>query len=360
MLKKLDIYIISKFLFTFLFILAMLVSIAIVIDLTEKVGELIAKHVSFFDVATKYYLYFIPYIGSLLGPFFIFIAVIFFTSQLASKSEFIAMLSSGMSYNRILLPYFIAATIIAVLLYFGNNQFVPLSNKARLEFENAYINRVRYNQNKNAHRQIGKDQFLYVDNYNPKDSMGYKMTLERITDGKLTYKLHADRMEWNSDTKKWRLTNYVERIINEKGPNTINSGGFMDTTFVISPSRIFTPFVRSDEMTTTELNQKIEEIQATGAEGDVYFEIEKYRRTAAAFSIYIFTLIGVSIASRKSRGGIGYHLMMGIAMCAAFEIVMKFTTTFSTNANLPAFIGVWLPNFIYSIIAIYFYKKAQK
>ena len=360
MLKKLDRYIISKFLFTFIFIMAMLVSIAIVIDLTEKVADLIEKHVSFFDVATKYYLYFIPYIGSLLAHFFIFISVIFFTSQLAGKSEFIAMLSGGISYNRILLPYFIAATILMVVIYFGNNKFVPLSNKARLQFENTYINRVRFNQNKNAHRQIGADQYLYVDNYNPKDSIGFKMTLEQIRDGKLKYKLHAEKMEWNKKVNKWRLYNYVERIINPSGSDIIRSGAYIDTTFVISPSRIFTSYVRSDEMTTEELNNKIDEIKATGAEGNVYYEIEKYRRTAAAFSVYIFTLMGVSLASRKTRGGIGYHLMVGIALCAAFEIVMKFTTTFSTNANLPAVIGVWIPNIVYSLIAIYFYKNAQK
>lgn len=338
----------------------MLVSIAIVIDLTEKVADLIEKHVSFFDVATKYYLYFIPYIGSLLAHFFIFISVIFFTSQMAGKSEFIAMLSGGISYNRILVPYFIAATILTIVIYFGNNKFVPLSNKARLQFENTYINRVRYNQNKNAHRQIGNDQYLYVDNYNPKDSIGFKITLEKIVEGKLVYKLHADKMEWNRKAQKWRLYNYVERLIQPKSSDIIHTGAYIDTSFVISPSRIFTAYVRSDEMTTAELNMKIDEIKATGAEGNVYFEIEKYRRTAAAFSVYIFTLMGVSLASRKTRGGIGYHLMIGIALCAAFEIVMKFTTTFSTNANLPAIVGVWIPNIAYSFIALYFYKKAQR
>jgi lipopolysaccharide export system permease protein len=138
------------------------------------------------------------------------------------------------------------------------------------------------------------------------------------------------------------------------------TGPIKDTIFEINPSQIFAKFVRNDEMTTQELNDKIKELRITGTEGLVYFEIEKYRRTAAAFSIYIFTLIAVSIAARKVRGGIGFHLTMGIAMCAAFEVLMKFTTTFSINANLPAIIGVWLPNFIYIFIAIYFYTRAQK
>jgi lipopolysaccharide export system permease protein len=337
-----------------------LVSIAIVIDLTEKIATLIEKHVSAWDIITKYYLYFIPYIGSLLGPFFIFIAVIFFTSHMAGKSEFIAMLSAGISFNRILYPYFIAATILALIIYFGNNKYVPLSNKARLAFENSYINKIRYSNNKNAHRQIDENTYLYVDNYSQKDSIGYKMTIEKIVNGKLIYKLHADRMVWQRETKKWRLENYMIRTLSENCPDKIVTGPIKDTIFEINPSQIFAKFVRNDEMTTQELNDKIEELRITGTEGLVYFEIEKYRRTAAAFSIYIFTLIAVSIAARKVRGGIGFHLTMGIAMCAAFEVLMKFTTTFSINANLPAIIGVWLPNFIYIFIAIYFYTRAQK
>lgn len=337
-----------------------LVAIAIVIDLTEKVATLMSKHVSFWDISTKYYLYFIPYIGSLLGPFFIFIAVIFFTSSMAGKSEFIAMLSAGISFNRILYPYFVAAALLAVTMYLGNNKYVPLSNKARLKFENSYINRVRFNINKNAHRQIGDDTYLYVDNYSQKDSIGYKMTIEKIVNGQLKYKLHAERMVWQRDTKKWRLEQYMIRTMQENCPDKIQSGAILDTVFAINPSQLFAKFVRNDEMTTKELNEKIEEVKITGAEGLIYYEIEKYRRTAAAFSIFIFTLIAVSISARKNRGGIGYHLTMGIAMCASFEVLMKFTTTFSINANLPAMLGVWIPNILYTFIAIYFYTKAQK
>lgn len=343
-----------------MFILFVLVSIAIVIDLTEKIGTLVEKHVSFWDISTKYYLYFIPYIGSLLGPFFIFVAVIFFTSHMAGKSEFIAMLSAGISFNRILYPYFVAATILATVIYLGNNKYVPLSNKARLEFENHYINKMHFNLNKNAHRQIAENTYLYVDNYSNKDSIGYKMTIEKIVNGKLKYKLHAERMVWQRTTKKWRLEQYMIRIMEENCADKIYSGDIIDTTFAINPNQLFAKFVRNDEMTTQELNDKIKEVKLTGADGLIYFEIEKYRRTAAAFSIYIFTLIGVSIAARKTRGGIGYHLTMGIAMCAAFEVLMKFTTTFSINANLPPLLGVWIPNIIYVFIAIYFYNKAQK
>lgn len=359
-LKKLDFYIIKKFIATFVFILFVLVSIAIVIDLTEKIATLIEKNVSFWDITTKYYLYFIPYIGSLLGPFFIFISVIFFTSSMAGKSEFIAILSAGISFNRILYPYMVAATLLATIIYLGNNKYVPLSNKARLTFENSYINNMHFSLNKNAHRQIAENTYLYVDNYSQKDSIGYKMTIEKIVNGNLIYKLHADRMVWQQKTKKWRLENYMIRNLEENCADKITYGSSIDTVFPINPSQLFAKFVRNDEMTTDELNDKISEVKVTGADGRIYYEIEKYRRTAAAFSIYLFTIIGVSISARKTRGGIGYHLTMGIAMCAAFEVLMKFTTTFSINANLPPILGVWIPNIIYLFIAIYFYRKAQK
>lgn len=360
MIKKLDIYIIKKYLTTFVFILLSLVAIAIIIDLTEKIGTLVEKHVSAWDITTKYYLYFIPYIGSLLGPFFIFISVIFFTSHMAGKSEFVAMLSAGISFNRILYPYLITATILATIIYLGNNTYVPLSNKARLAFENSYINRKVYSVNKNAHRQIGNDTYLYVDNYSPRDSVGFKLSIENFKDGKLVYKLQAERMVWQYKTKNWRLEQYTIRTLHENGRDIITKGASKDTTFAIDPSQMFAKFMRNDEMTTDELNMKISALKKTGTEGVIYYEIEKYRRTAAAFSIFLFTIMGVSIAGRKTRGGIGFHLVMGITLCAAFEVLMKFTTTFSTNANLPAILGVWIPNFIYIFIAIFLYTRAQK
>jgi len=359
MIKKLDLYIIRKFIGTFVFIITGLIAIAIVIDLTEKISEFVNHHLSFINVAMGYYIYFIPYIGCLLGPFFIFIAVIFFTSQMAGRSEFIAMLAAGIGYNRILVPYLITAAMFAGVLFYANNQVLPRANKARLKFENLYINRVRFNINKKTHKQIGENQFIYVEDYNIKDSTGVKMTLEKFENNRLVYKLHADRMQYITSTKKWRLMNYFERRIAKDGEST-SSGITKDTTFLVQPYLLFTEFLRNDEMTTPELEEHIANMKATGTSGAVMYEIEKQRRTASAFSIFIFTIIGVSIASRKIRGGLGFHLIMGIAMCALYEIFMKTTTTFSTNANLPAIIGVWIPNVVYMGVAVFFYKKAQR
>lgn len=359
MIKRLDIYIIRNFLTTYVFIMGMLIAISIVIDLTEKVSDFMEKHITVYQVAMGYYLYFIPYIGSLLGPFFIFISVIFFTSQLAGRSEFVAMLAAGISYNRILVPYIISATILASLLFFFNNDLLPKANKARIKFENTYINRVRFNPNKNTHRQMGADQYMYVESYSPGDTAGYKVTLEKFKDGRLVYKLRADKMLWQRDTRKWRIENYSERLLTDN-TQKITMGASKDTTFLIEPFQLFTSFQRYDEMTTAELNGHITQMKASGIDGSVSYEIEKYKRTASALSIYIFTIIGVCIASRKMRGGMGFQLMLGIGMCALYEVVMKTTTTFSINANLPALVGVWIPNLLYGIVAVYFYRTAQK
>lgn len=358
-MKKLDGYIIRKFIGTFVFIICALVAIAIVIDLTEKISNLVAKKVSFFDVAFGYYLYFIPYIGTLLGPFFVFIAVIFFTSQMADRCEFIAMLAAGVSYQRILRPYLITAFLLAALLFVSNNEILPRANKKRLLFENTYINRIRYNPNKDAHRQVSPDLFMYVENFSVKDSTASKFTLERIQNNRLTYKLKAEKMVWLREKDMWRLYTYTERTIT-KDREYVQFGPFKDTVLPVQPFKLFTSFTRNDEMTTSELNDKIQQMKETGAEGFVKYEIEKYRRTASAFSVFIFTVMGVSISSRKIRGGMGFHLIMGITLAAAYEVVMKTTTTFSINAGLPPMVGVWIPNIIYIGIAIFFYQRAQK
>ena len=278
---------------------------------------------------------------------------------MADRCEFIAMLAAGISYQRILRPYMITAFFLAALLYFSNNEILPRANKKRLLFENTYINRMRYNPNRDAHRQVSPELYMYVENYTVNDSTANKFTLEKIQNNRLVYKLKAEKMVWLRDKKMWRLYTYTERSI-LKDREYVSTGPHKDTVLPVQPFKLFTSFMRNDEMTTSELNEKILQMKETGAEGFVKYEIEKYRRTASAFAVFIFTIMGVSISSRKIRGGMGFHLIMGISLAAAYEIVMKTTTTFSINAGLHPLVGVWLPNIIYIGIAVFFYKRAQR
>lgn len=360
MIKKLDWYIIKKYIGTFIFAMAMLISIAIVIDVTEKIEDFTDNNLGFFTIAFKYYVYFIPYIGALLSPFFIFIAVIFFTSQMAGKSEIVAILSSGISYPRMLYPYFLSALFLAVGLFYTNNYWVPYANVKKLEFESKYIYKTKFFLSRSIHRQMDPGKYMYVDNYSMKDTVGYKFTIEEINEqGKLVKKLHADRIKWIAKDSAWNMQNYYEITLNGD-KETITHGKNKLVEMKFTPQDFGFKTRRRDAMTTPELKEYIAELKAMGDGDTIAYEVEVYRRTSSAFSIFILTLIGVAISSRKVRGGLGFHLVMGIALCSLYEVVWKFTTTFSLNAGLPVLLGVWLPNMIYACIAVVYYIRAQK
>jgi len=358
-MKKLDWYILRKFLGTFVFIMALLLSITIVIDLSEKIDAFVDNHASAKVIIWDYYIYFIPFITSLIGPFFVLVAVIFFTSQLAYRSEIVAILNSGTSFYRMLYPYFVGATILAVAFYYGNHYFVPYSNKKRIAFERKYVSKPLEGMRYNFHRTIEPGTNIYVENYKPSESSGYKFSIDKFKDGKLVYKLRSERIEWDSIRHHWKIFNYYARELNDSA-DKISSGVLLDTTFNFEPKDIKFTEIYKDVMTTPELIAFINEAKKAGASDLEFFEVERYRRTSSSFSIYIMTLIGVSVASRKVRGGLGWHLVLGIGLSALYEIIMKFSTTFSTNSSLPPILGVWIPNFLYLALAIYLIKKAPK
>jgi lipopolysaccharide export system permease protein len=358
-MKKLDWYILKKFLGTFVFIMALLLGITIVIDLSEKIDSFVEYHATASIVVTDFYVYFIPYITSLIGPFFVLVAVIFFTSQLAERSEIIAILNSGTSFNRMLFPYFIGATIIASAFYVGNHNFVPYSNKKRIEFERKYVSKLPEGMRYNFHRTIDTGTIAYFENYKPTDGSGYKFSIDKFKDGKLVYKLRSERIDWDKKTQRWKITNYVIRQLNDDR-DIITKGALMDTVFSFKPDDLsFTEHLK-EEMTTTELKEYIGYMKKAGEQYTEFYEVERYRRTSSAFSIYIMTLIGVSVASRKMRGGLGWHIVLGIGLSALYEVIMKFSITFSTNSSLPPVLGVWIPNLLYAALAIYLLKKAPK
>lgn len=358
MLKKLDIYIARKYLGTLLFALLLFTMVAIVIDLVEKLDDLIEKNVSAKELIFDYYFNFIPYIDALLTPLFVFIAVIFFTSRLAYRTEIVAMLASGMSYYRVLLPYFVSGLLVACILWWGNNYLIPNANKDRLAFEAKYINTYdRYNRN--VHLQVQKNHYIFMENYASKDSTGYKFSYEVFNNGQLAYKLRADRIKWDGTTGQWSVKNYVVREFDRDGER-FYSGKNLDTVYNFKPVDLDKRSSTKEEMNTTELRAQIDLMQARGEEGVEYYYIELYRRTADSVMVLILTLIGATIASRKVRGGMGFHLAMGFALAGLYIVFSQFSKTFSTNGNLPPILGIWIPNVIFAGLGLWLLKKAQK
>lgn len=362
-LTKLDWYIIKKYISTFIFTVAMITLIAIAIDFFEKVDKFLDADTTFGHIMKDYYLNFIPWINGLLWPLFALIAVIFFTSRMARDSEIIAILAAGISYNRFLRPYFIAGTFLAILLWIGNNYVIPRSNEIKNEFEGEYIRRgEKTTLSTDQHFFISPNEKAYFRMFNIQDSTVYNFRLETFEGGRLTKMLKAEKLVFMRDTGTWRMFNFEERLI---GLDTQNLEIF-DPKLISIKAYPFTPsdFVRYSKqmemLTTSDLRAFMQSEREKGLETAKKYLIELYRRTADPFTIIILTIIGVSVGSRKVRGGLGFHLSFGIITGAIFVIISKFTVTFATNLSLPAILGVWLPNIIFSCIAYYLYLKAQK
>jgi len=360
MLKTIDRYIIGKYLSTFFFLSLIFSLIAIVIDFSEKLDDYLEDDIPISGMITDYYLNYIPYINGLLWPLFSLIAVIFFTSRMAYNSEIISVYNAGASFFRMLLPYLVAAGLVAGLHYMGNHYIIPEGNKKRIDFENTYIWKHNFeNKSKHIHLFLNETDKLYFRRFQIKDSTGTDMTLEKIVDGKLVSKLTASRAVWNNKKKAWTLKNYRIRTIG-KVKETLTSGTDLDTVLAVVPGDLARRDNLKETMTTPELIAYIDSERKRGVGNIQKFEVERHRRSADPFSIIILTVIGMAVASRKVRGGMGLHLALGAGLGGAFIFLSKFSTTFSINAGLPAEIGVWVPNIIFSVITLLLIFKAQK
>lgn len=358
-LTIIDRYIIRKFLGTYIFTLALFMVIIIVFDVTEKLDDFMDSHLSLYTIIFTYYANFIPYFAVQFTPLFLFISVIFFTSRMAGNSEIVAILNSGVTFRRFLVPYFISALIVTSANIYANHWLIPAANKIRIGFEDTYINSPWYTSGNNIHMQIEKGLFVYMQNYNYSDSSGFRFTAEKFVAGNLVYKLKSDRIEWDYPERKWRIRNFTERRIN-KMSESLRNGKDTLIAYNFAPRDFGRKIGEVETLNTRELNKLIAEEKLKGSEDTSFYEIEKHKRTAFPFAIFILTLIGVSIASRKVRGGIGLHLGLGIALSFTYILFQQFSVTFSTNGNLPAWLGVWIPNFIFLLITLFLYKKAPK
>ncbi len=360
MLKKIDIYIIKKFLGTFFFTILLVICVIIVFDISEKLEDFIKNKAPLKAIAFDYYLNLVPYFINMLSPLFVFISVIFFTSKMASNSEIVAILAGGVSFKRMLRPFLVCAFVLAGLSYYLNNFLIPDANKKRLAFEEVYYRNKLRNFSQDIHMKINDNTYIYMTNFVVDLNLGNNFSIERFNENKeLEYKLLSDNVKWDSTINKWTITNYVERHID--GLNeTISKGVRKDTTLNLKPEE----FKRRNSFITTmdffELNDYIAEQEFKGSQQVVYSEVEKQRRGAYPFATFILTIIGVSISSRKVRGGIGLHIFLGLLISFSFILFMRISSTFAINSGVPVMVAVWIPNILYSLLALYLLKKAPK
>jgi lipopolysaccharide export system permease protein len=360
-LKLIDKYIIRKFLGTFFFCIVLILTIAVVFDFAEKIDNFMEKQAPVKAIIIDYYFNFIPYFAMLFAPLFVFIAVIFFTSKMAVSTEIIAILNCGMSFRRMMWPYFLSALIIATFTFVLTNYVIPKANLTRMEFEDRYY----HSSNKripveNIHRMVAKNTYVFMGTFSALTQRGQNFTIERISDnGYLESKLSAISVSYDTTKQKWIALNYYIRDI-KGNQEIITKGREIDTTLTITPK----DFSRDPDfvgtMTSRELDDYIKLLRLQGSDELKLFLIEKYRRFANPFAVFILTLIGVSLSSRKIRGGIGMNIGIGLGLSFSYILFLQFASQFCLKGNLSPILAMWIPNIIYSVFAMVLYKLAPK
>ncbi len=361
-MKKLDWYIFKKFIVTFLFSLLILAIIIIVVDLSEKADDFVKSGLSFRQIIMQYYFGFIPHMIALIFPLFVFISVIFFTSKMAGKSEIVAILASGTSFPRFMYPYWLGAGVLSISLWLADRYLLPKANRIFSTFQVRYIDGPNYygrNENAAIYFRVDSNRYAQISNFDTGTRSGYNFVVQKISNNQLISNTRADRLEWDTSKQKWKLINAIERKINGLSEQLTQ----FDTLFMpfnFKPGDIKKDEYTKDKLTTPELNRFITLQQLRGTEGINDLLVERYRRTATPFSIILLTFMGVSIASRKVRGGMGFHLALGFVLALLFIFTDRFSTMFSTKGDFPPFLATWLPNIIFTFVAIYLYRRAPK
>ncbi|HLP72616.1 MAG TPA: LptF/LptG family permease [Bacteroidales bacterium] len=360
-IKLIDWYIIRKFLGTFFFSLILILTIAVVFDFAEKIDNFMERQAPVKAIVFDYYMNFIPYFATLFSPLFVFIAVIFFTSKMAINTEIIAILNSGMSFRRMMWPYFLSAVVIASFSFTLTNFVIPQSNLKRMNFEDVYYRPSnRRIPVENIHRMESRNVFIFMGTYNPLAMRGQNFTIDKFDDnGKLVSKLSAYSVVYDTTIKKWTALNYFIREI-KGNEEVITKGDRIDTALTIRPVDLSRDPGFVGTMTYRELNDYIGLLKIQGSDELKLFLIEKHRRFANPFAVFILTLIGVSLSSRKIRGGLGMNIGIGLALSFSYILFLQFSSQFSLKGDLGPMLAMWIPNIIFASIALVLYKLAPK
>lgn len=357
-LKRIDWYIIKQFLGTYIFTITLILSISVVFDANEKIDKFLNPELTLKEIIFDYYFNFVPYFGNLFSPLFTFISVIFFTSKLADKSEIIAMLASGMSFRRLMRPYFISATVIAFSTYVLNAYIIPPANITRINFQNKYIKDKSVNYARNVQLEVEDGVFAYFDRFDASSSMGYHFSLEHFEGKKLVSRLTANSIKHDS-AYQWTVIDYMIRDF-EGMYEYVSTGTRKDTTLKILPSDFLISVNDCEKMTTPELKRHIDRQQSRGIGNIEIFEIEYHKRYAAILTAFILTTIGAALSSRKMKGGMGLNIGVGLALSFGYILFTTITSTFAISGSVSPMMAAWIPNIVYFFIAVFLYLKAPR
>ena len=357
-LKLLDKYIIRKFLGTFFFSIVLILSIAIVFDLTEKMDDFFENQVPLSEIIWDYYIPFLPYYMNMFSSLFIFISVIFFTTKLAGNSEIIAMHATGMSYHRLMVPYAISATILCILAFVLGGWVIPRSSERMLNFTDKYVEHFTSINARNVQMEVEPGTILYIESFQKHSSVGYRCSLEKFEGKSLTSRITADRIHYDS-LFCWHLDHYTQRVF-EGMRETLTQGENMQLTLPITPDEMFITAQQAQQMTNPELLHYMQRQRERGSGNVKAFEVEWHKRWASPIGAFIMTLLGVVMSSRKVRGGMGKNLGVGIVLTAGYILFSTVSTTFSVNNVMSPFMAAWLPNFVFLAISIPLYIRASK
>lgn len=365
-MKILDRYILKKYFTSFFFTLLILIPIAIAIDVSEKVGKFLKDpNLTKTEIINDYYVNFIINYGNTFMPLALFISVIMFTSKLAGNSEIIAIHSSGVSFKRFLRPYFVGATIIALVSLYANHFVVPKSNKTFEKFQEDYLRSASKKMTKNSVKkvslQLSDNDYVYFGNYNLLSNNGYNFSYEHFEGNRLIYKIEGQNIKWRDTDSIFRLTNYKKRYIKSlSGNDSIASGTYFDTIYNFNPKDLLYVDYLAKEMSSFDLSEHIEESENRGIKNLNNYKVELYKRTSLPISSFILTLIAVTLSSKKRRGGIGVNLAAGITLMFIYVFFMKVSEVLGSTAESYPFFMVWMPNLTFGILALYLYFNAKR
>ena len=363
-MKKIDRYILSKYLTSFFYCLILFTAIVVVVDVSEKTDDFVKSKLPFWRIITDYYFGFVPRIDAMLFPLFVFISVIFFTSKMANRSEVIAILSSGVSFRRFLLPYMAGGLFLSAFLWLGYQYIVPNANRKWGDFESKYIDPNFGNNGPDTIKlkmyfRIDSNTYAGIHRYDTVRKSGTNFFVQRFSDNKLLYNLRAESFGWDSLSKKWKLANAAERNLDSLSERVKYTQNLL-MNYNFKPRDLRKDEYIKDQLATPELDEFIKLERLRGSEMLSTLLVERYNRDAIPVSVFILTLIGAVLASRKIRGGSGIHLAMGVVISVMYILFGRFSIVFATKGNFTPLLASWTPNILFGILAFYLYKRAQK
>ncbi|ALM06637.1 membrane protein [Sediminicola sp. YIK13] len=360
MLTILDKYILKRYLATFTVMLMLFIPIGIMANLAEQIGKMIDNEAPLNEIA-YYYLNFTIYIGSLLFPIFLFLSVIFFTSKLANNTEIVAILSSGVSYGRFLRPYFIGASIIAIIMFVMGMFIVPNASKGFNEFKYKYLKKGKQDRvTSNIFNQLNENDFIYVSSFDPARQRGYNFTLEHFNDkDQLEYKISAGNIRWKEKDSVYELTSYIKRTLVDN-KEVVEAKRKLDTIFNFQIDDLTPVSYIAETKNLFELNSFIEAQRKKGASNINSYLLVKYRRWALPVTAFILTIIAVAVSAAKRRGGMGVNLAFGIGVAFIYIFFDKVFGTLAEQSGFSPMLAVVLPNVAFGIVGFYLLQNAKR